>query len=140
MPYSQAFKDRSVFTFGYGNRKDYDVFISYLEELNISYVVDVRLSPRAWSRKWYGDAIKKLCTSRNIRYVSKVSLGNTSGCRHWVPPQKEEADKTLSEVAQMLETGNILLLCAEMDSSKCHRIEVAQKLQELTKVSVIHLR
>lgn len=129
-----------VLTFGYGNRKDYDAFLDYLEEFNVTCVIDVRLSPRAWSRKWYGDAIEKLCISKNIRYMSKTSLGNISGCSHWIPPAQEAAEQTLSEVAEILETGSVLLLCAEMDSSRCHRVEVACKLQELTSASVKHLK
>jgi uncharacterized protein (DUF488 family) len=133
-------KKNFVLTFGYGNRKDYDAFLDYLEEFNVTCVIDVRLSPRAWSRKWYGDAVEKLCISKNIRYVSRMSLGNVSGCSHWIPPAQEEAEQTLSEVAEILETGNVLLLCAEIDSSRCHRVEVACKLQELTNASVKHLK
>lgn len=140
MFHSTASEKKIVLTFGYGNRNDYDAFLNYLEEYNVSCVVDVRLSPRAWSRKWYADTIEKLCISKNIRYVSKVSLGNVSGCSYWIPPEKKEAEETLSEVAEILNTGNVLLLCAEMDSSKCHRGEVARKLQELTSASVKHLK
>ncbi len=129
-----------ILTFGYGNRKDYDAFLDYLKEFNVACVIDVRLNPRAWSRKWYGDALEKLCTSQNIQYFSKASLGNLSGCSHWIPPENKEAEQTLSEVAELLETGNVLLLCAEMDSSKCHRVEVAAKLQDLTSALVKHLK
>ena len=137
---SVASEKNFILTFGYGNRKDYEAFLGYLKEFSVTSVIDVRLSPRAWSRKWYGDAIEKLCISENIRYISKMSLGNISGCSQWVPPDQEEAEQTLSEVAEILETGSVLLLCAEMDSSRCHRVEVACKLQELTNASVKHLR
>jgi uncharacterized protein (DUF488 family) len=129
-----------ILTFGYGNRKDYDTLLDYIKEFNISCVIDVRISPRAWSRKWYGDAIEKFCTFNSIQYISRSSLGNTSGCEHWIPPEKEEAQETLSEVAEMIKTGNILLLCAEMDSSRCHRTEVASQLKELTNALVKHLK
>ena len=137
---SENSNENFVLTFGYGNRKDYDLFLEYLREFNVLYVIDVRLSPRAWSRKWYGDSIQKLCISQNIGYVSRKSLGNTSGDSHWIPPSQEEAEQTLSEVAKMLEAGSVLLLCAEMDSSRCHRVEVASKLQALTDTTVQHLK
>ncbi len=140
MPNLTAPEKKIILTFGYGNRKDYNALLDYLHEFNITCVIDVRLSPRAWSRKWYGDAIEKLCVSENIRYISKASLGNVSGCSEWIPPEKKEAEQTLLEVAEMLETGNVLLLCAEMDSSRCHRVEVASKLQDLTNASVKHLK
>jgi hypothetical protein len=63
-----------------------------------------------------------------------------SGCNRWIPPENKEAEESLVEVAKILETGNILLLCAEMDSSRCHRVEVASKLQDLTNASVKHLK
>ena len=129
-----------ILTFGYGNRKDYSTFLSYLEEFNIYCVVDVRSSPRAWSRKWYGDAIEKLCVLNGIQYTSRTALGNVSGCSRWIPPVQEEADRTLGEISNILKDGSVLLLCAEMDSSRCHRVEVAQKLQDLTSVPVQHLR
>lgn len=133
-------QDKIILTFGYGNRKDYDSFLNYLKEFNVTCVVDVRLKPRAWTRKWYGDAIEKICNFNNVQYVSKPPLGNLSGKSNWIPPEKQEAEQTLSEVAEILEAGNVMLLCAEMDSSKCHRVEVALKLQDLTRASVKHLK
>ncbi|PZV06527.1 MAG: DUF488 domain-containing protein [Leptolyngbya sp.] len=140
MPNLAAAEKKLILTFGYGNRKDYDAFLDYLEEFNVTCVVDVRLSPRAWSRKWYGTSLEKLFASKNIQYISKVSLGNISGCEHWIPPEQKEAEQTLFEVAKIIETGNVLLLCAEIDSSRCHRVEVASKLQDLTSASVKHLK
>ncbi|MCY7332894.1 MAG: DUF488 domain-containing protein [Pseudanabaena sp. CAN_BIN31] len=122
----------SILTFGYGNRKDYDSFLECLKTFNVTCVIDVRISPRAWTRKWYGDAIQKLCASHDILYISKTALGNVSGKSNWIPPDAAQADESLLEVAEILESKNILLLCAEMDCSKCHRLEVAKKLQEMT--------
>lgn len=135
-----ASRAHNILTFGYGNRKDYDALLDYIDKFDIAWVIDVRLSPRAWSRKWYKDALEKLCVSRNIQYLSKVSLGNLSGCSDWVPPEVAEAEKALSEVAEILKSGNILLLCAELDCSRCHRSEVASQLQALTDSSVEHLK
>lgn len=140
MPNLATSEKKLILTFGYGNRKNYDVFVDYLKEFNVTCAIDVRLSPRAWSRKWYGSAIESLCNSRNIQYISKTSLGNLSGCERWIPPEKSEAEQTLSEVAEIVENGNILTLCAEMDSSRCHRTEVASKLNRLTNVLVKHLK
>lgn len=129
-----------IFTFGYGNRKTYESLLEYIERYNISYLVDIRLSPRAWSRKWYGESIEKLCASQNIKYLSRVSLGNISGKSYWIPPQQDKADETLSEIAEILQAENVLLLCAEMDCSRCHRVDVAYKLQELSSAIIKHLK
>jgi hypothetical protein len=67
-------EEKCILTFGYGNRKDYDAFLKYIDEFKVAYVVDVRLSPRAWTRKWDGDAIEKICISNNIQYLATASL------------------------------------------------------------------
>ncbi|MBN3924510.1 DUF488 domain-containing protein [Nostoc sp. NMS4] len=134
-----AIASKYILTFGYGNRKNYDEFFSYLEEFNVVCVVDVRLHPRAWSRKWYGEIIKKSCSEKNIKYVSKASLGNTSGNSNWIPPNDEEAAIALQEISEIAQTGTILLLCAEKKSYCCHRAEVALHLQKLVNNEIKHL-
>ncbi len=99
MNFSEAFINKYILTFGYGNRRDYSEFLEYLENFDVKCVIDVRKSPRAWSRRWYGDRIENLCRSRNIQYISKVSLGNTSGKKNWVSPTPEKVDVDLCEIA-----------------------------------------
>ncbi|BAZ18902.1 hypothetical protein NIES4071_107870 (plasmid) [Calothrix sp. NIES-4071] len=128
-----------ILTFGYGNRKDYYEFIQYLKSFDVKYVIDVRNSPRAWSRKWYGQEIEKLCESQDVKYISMPALGNTSGNSKWIPPSTSEAAQALEEVSQIIQSQTSLLLCAELQSARCHRTEVALKLQEITKLPVQHL-
>ncbi|MEO1427606.1 MAG: DUF488 domain-containing protein [Cyanobacteria bacterium J06632_19] len=128
-----------ILTFGYGNRKDYQELIEYFEQYRVSFLVDVRISPRAWSRKWYGDSVEKLCVSKGIKYISKSALGNTSGNAKWLPPDKEEAKKSLDEVAEFACSGTVLLMCAEKDWNRCHRTEVANELEKLVNSPVQHL-
>jgi uncharacterized protein (DUF488 family) len=128
-----------ILTFGYGNRKDYDLFVEYLKCFNVNCVVDVRLTPRAWSRKWYGAQLDKFCTSINIEYISEPALGNTSGNQNWVPPDLEGAKKALLEISNIVKLGTILLLCCEKDFRRCHRVDVAKELQQLTKVPIKNL-
>lgn len=131
--------NRYIFTFGYGNRKNYDEILKYIEDFNVEYVVDIRRVPRAWSRRWYGEKLSTLCDSSNIKYISKTNLGNTSGDKNWIPENLEAAEKELNEVAEIVKEANILLLCAEKDSSRCHRTEVANYLNKLTAIPVKHL-
>jgi uncharacterized protein (DUF488 family) len=139
MTFTMNTTEKLILTFGYGNRKDYDVFLKYIDEFKIAYVVDVRLSPKAWTRKWYGDAIEKICQSVNIQYLAKPTLGNTSGRSNWIPPEPTAAAETLSELAKILDSGNVLLLCAELDYLRCHRVGVAKELEKLTNAAVKHL-
>lgn len=128
-----------ILTFGYGNRKNYDDLLKYIEEFNISCVIDLRLKPRAWTRKWYGSEIEKFCNSQNVKYISKTALGNTSGNKNWIPPNESEAQQALSEVSKLAQSQTTLLLCAELKSSQCHRVAVAQELHQLTNIVIKHL-
>lgn len=132
-------EEKYLLTFGYGNRKDYDIFLGYLELFNVGCVIDVRITPRAWSRRWYGDKIAQLCASKSIKYISKVTLGNTSGSKNWIPPNLEEANKSLLEISNIAQSETVMLLCAEIDSSRCHRVEIAQQLQKLVNIPIKHL-
>lgn len=131
--------NRYICTFGYGNRTNYDEILRYIKDLNIAYVIDVRRVTRAWSRIWYGDKLSAFCNSSNIKYISKTSLGNTSGNKKWVPENPESANKELVEVAEIIKESNVLLLCAEKDSKRCHRSEVANCLSSLTSIPIKHL-
>jgi uncharacterized protein (DUF488 family) len=135
----QPCTNQYILTFGYGNRQDYESFIEYLDKFAVSCVVDIRFRPRAWSRKWYGDQIEKLCVEKGINYVSKIYLGNTSGNANWIPPDQQAAKKSLAEVAEIARLGNVLLLCAEKDWQRCHRLEVAHQLESLVQLPVKHL-
>jgi len=132
--------DKLILTFGYGNRSSYDDFFSYLDKFKVVCVIDVRLKPHAWSRKWYGEQIKQACNAKNIKYVSRPSLGNTSGESNWIPPNDQEAHETLLEISKIAKTGTILLLCAELNSSHCHRSHVAHELQKLVSTPIEHLK
>jgi uncharacterized protein (DUF488 family) len=128
-------KPQYILTFGYGNRKNYEELIAYIQEYAVNYIIDVRQKPSAWSRQWYGNQIEKLCQSKGIKYLSKTALGNISGNQNWIPSDKDEANKSLEEVAEIAQTNTVLLICAEKDWRRCHRVDVAKKLEELVNFS-----
>jgi uncharacterized protein (DUF488 family) len=131
--------DKAILTFGYGNRSNYDDLIAHIENHHVAYVIDVRLKPRAWTRKWYGDRIENLCQSQGIEYKSIADLGNTSGTKEWIPVDHDAANQALKKVAELAESKTVLLLCAEKDFHRCHRTEVAERLQELVNLPINHL-
>ncbi|MBE9118570.1 DUF488 domain-containing protein [Lusitaniella coriacea LEGE 07157] len=134
-------KDKKfILTFGYGNRSSYDDLLGYANEFHVDLLIDVREKPRAWSRKWYGDQIQKFCDKQGIEYLSETTLGNTSGTSHWVSPKPDKAKQVLQDIARKAESKTVLLLCAEMDHHKCHRVDVAKKLKELIHQPIKHLR
>ncbi len=129
-----------IFTFGYGNRKNYDLLSSYIKNYEIKYLVDVRQNPRAWTRRWYGQEIANFCQEKGIKYINDSSLGNTSGKSNWISPNPEKAENMLINIAQFASKENILLLCSEIDFNKCHRTEVAKQLENMSNVSIKHLK
>jgi uncharacterized protein (DUF488 family) len=128
-----------ILTFGYGNRSSYDTLLGYIKEFKIDFIIDVREKPRAWSRKWYGDQLEKFCHEQRIEYLSETTLGNVSGTSHWVSPNPEKAAQVLQALAQKTQSKTVLLLCAEMDYHRCHRVEVAEELQKLIHQPIKHL-
>ena len=133
---SQSF----ILTFGYGNRSNYDALLAYINEFKIDFLIDVREKPKAWSRRWYGDQLEKFCHELEIEYLSETVLGNVSGTSHWVSPEPEKVDQVLQNIAKKTQSKTVLLLCAEMDYRRCHRVEVAEKLQRLTHQPISHLQ
>jgi len=131
--------ERAILTFGYGNRRSFSELLSYFEDYRVLAVVDIRLSPRAWSRFWYGDSIKERCSDAGVIYLSEPALGNTSGTEEWVPPDFERAHEALRSVAEIARQVNTLLLCAEINHKRCHRTEVALELQKQVALPIIHL-
>jgi len=130
---------KHILTFGYGNRTSYDSLVEYLHKHDINCIVDVRLSPKAWTRKWWADQVKLFCQSQEVEYISEPRLGNTSGNRNWIPPDAKDAERALQRISEMLKDKNVLLLCAELDPSRCHRKEVAESLNKMTHKPVNHL-
>lgn len=129
-----------ILTFGYGNRPNYDTLLDYIKQFNVSILIDVREKPRAWSRKWYGDQIHKFCNEQGIDYISDTSLGNVSGTNRWISPNPDKANEVLQDIAKKTQSKTVLLLCAEMDYRRCHRVEVAEQLQQLIDQPIQHLK
>lgn len=129
-----------ILTFGYGNRLNYDALLTYIKQFNVDLLIDVREKPRAWSRKWYGRQIEEFCHEQGIKYLSETTLGNISGTNHWISPNPERASQVLQDIAQIASSKTVLLLCAEMDHHKCHRVEVAEKLKQIIGQPIKHLK
>ncbi|WP_373544677.1 DUF488 family protein [Chamaesiphon sp.] len=125
-------KFHDIYTFGYGNRTDYTELLECFDRNSISTLIDVRAKPHAWSPIWDGSSISNFCTDHTVKYQSLPQLGNTSGTSLWIPPDLTQARVALSQVTNLLRTGNVLLVCAEKNHKQCHRVEIALQLQDRT--------
>ena len=129
-----------IFTFGYGNRRDYSQLERFAQEHGIKYLVDVRQrSYCKWSPLWRGVELSRNLDSIGLNYHPESGLGNTSGTAEWIPRNSIEAEAALTRVATLLEAGSIVLMCAELDHRRCHRTAVAEKISKTTGAIVRHL-
>ena len=85
--------------------------MEYLEQYKVSCVIDVRIHPRAWSRKWDGDGVEKLCVSKGIKYISVAALGNTSGNSKWEPPDKQRLKNHYKKLQKLLMMECLIDVC-----------------------------
>ena len=129
----------TIYTFGYGNRANYNALSQYLIEYEITRFVDVRLSPKGWSRIWWADELNEFCNQNKVLYLNMPALGNTTKTAEWVPPDASLAKMVLKDLSFALQSSSILLMCAELDHKRCHRTVVAEQLSNLSGCPVLHL-
>lgn len=129
----------TIYTFGYGNRPNYDVLQKYLAEYQIRYLIDVRLKPVGWSKIWHSVNLNSFCNSLGVKYVSEPSLGNISGKPVWIPPDTTLAACSILLVQEFLRQNSVVLMCAELSHKRCHRTDVANEIATLTGSPVVHL-
>jgi len=128
-----------LYTIGYGGRNPRE-FVGLLQQNGIRTIVDVRLRPDRASMGIYVKAkeptkgIQRLLTDGNIGYVSLVELGNIfyPGYEDWSQRYRlllEKAGDLLFEKLQNIE-GPLCLLCAEKKVADCHRLQIAEYLEQ----------
>jgi hypothetical protein len=106
-----------------------------------AWLVDVRERPKAWSSTWSKPNLQRYCEGvLRVPYMPLKALGNTSGNAVWTPPDIESARAVLAQLAEDI-GGNqsVVLMCAELDNTKCHRTKVAEELSKLTGQQVVHI-
>lgn len=131
-----------IFTVGYEG-VSIDQFFNNLIRNNVTTLVDVRNNPRSMKYGFTESTLRKLCTDRNIGYISVKNLGIPSEFRQELHTQKDYDDlfaqfekkhipKTgpdLQKLKELLDQGKrIALLCFEKDIHQCHRAVVAKHL------------
>jgi uncharacterized protein (DUF488 family) len=128
-----------ILTFGYGNRTNYIDLEDAISQHKVSILIDVRKKPRGWSAKWSAKSLSAFCESIGIDYLPQTALGNDSGKSNWIPPDKDKAEAALSEVSNISKQKNVLLLCAEKDWKRCHRVDVSEEIRSRTGNKVLHI-
>ena len=115
-----------IFTIGY-SVAPMDLF---LETIEGRMIVDVRAKPHSrWQCKYNKKAMTKMLGEK---YISLPDLG---GFGDEDPEKRKEA---ILKVKALLETQEVVLMCAEKDPRKCHRKALAEEISE-GRVKVKHL-
>ena len=114
-----------ISTIGYGGKSPRE-FFNELEALDPEIVIDVRANPfkaflNVYTKPYLEDRLKN-------RYIWIEELGNQTRS---LPPTLIDEEVGLRKVRELMSNNHrIVLLCAEKDESKCHRIYIKSRLLE----------
>ena len=112
----------TLLTIGYGGKKPSD-FFSELEELNPDVIVDVRENP---NKAYLGCYTKAHFEKRLGQYIWIEELGNKTRS---LPPKLVNEEKGMKKLQNLCHDENtVVLLCAEKDEKRCHRLYVKEKM------------
>ncbi len=114
---------RKIFTIGYGNRNPVQ-FFDLLKNHREAKVIDVRAFPVAHRKEF-----SRLNLQKSPRYQWIPELGNLTKSIENIRLKDEPVG--MAQLAQIIDTNDVILLCAEMSAAKCHRSYVARQLQAI---------
>jgi uncharacterized protein (DUF488 family) len=118
--------ETNLVTIGYGGKKPNDFFLE-LEELAPDYIVDVREKPQ---RAYLGCYTKAHFEKKfHDQYIWIKELGNKTRSLPPILVNEEAGMKKLQDLCQDEKT--IVLLCAEKDEKRCHRLYVKEKMIDI---------
>jgi uncharacterized protein (DUF488 family) len=121
-------KSYTIYLIGYGNQRP-AAFLDRLDYLDRALVLDIRARRKSWCWDYCGDRIGDLLKHQGHQYLWIPELGSvgynggTKLLNEPVGMMALEAQVDRSELP-------IVLLCAELRSSECHRAEVARRLAD----------
>lgn len=142
-------------TIGYGGRKPSEL-IDALNEYQINWVVDVRLTQGAYLQVFNAGANMRGLLRPSIGYLWLPELGNMYGYgkgleiyHKWICEREHgwKVLKSLTDRLQLITCSRICLLCAELKPQDCHRAIIATEAVNLlnpirvtqTKWEVVHI-
>ncbi|WAM22559.1 MAG: DUF488 domain-containing protein (plasmid) [Candidatus Methanoperedens sp.] len=125
-------------TIGYGGLGGANHLITLLKEMNAELVVDVRLKPWcSWNKDFCGYALKNKLCSAGIDYFWTEDLGNLT--RNVQNIKLSNEAQGIEKVLSLMNSHNydtVVLLCAEADEKRCHRLYIKNKLVEAVRPSM----
>jgi uncharacterized protein (DUF488 family) len=143
----------AVYTAGY-QQKTVDGFLSGLLREGIRCIIDVRSNPVSRNYGFAARTLTTLAGRLGLQYKHFPQLGIPSADRKGLDSEEQfdllflsyrknvlprEAD-SLSDVAALVQATPSALLCYEADPSSCHRSHLADAINKLSGLGVVHLR
>lgn len=142
----------TIFTIGYEGLS-IDEFMALLSDNGVDTVVDVREFPLSRKRGFSKNALANTLHEAGLEYVHMVNLGCPKPVRN---QYREDGDwkrytigflkhlkkqtAAITELAELAQSSNCVLLCYEADYNYCHRLMVANAVRELCGAAVKHLK
>lgn len=144
---------RTVYTIGYEGF-DPETFLWKLQLDRIEVVADVRDSPRSRNPGFNQARIRGFLESHGLTYTHFPALGAPASLRAqlrldrdlecYLASYREHLAgqaAALDELARLVESRTVCLLCLERDPQECHRSVLAEALQRLSegKLAIQHI-
>lgn len=123
-----------------------DQFVSSLEDMRVTCVIDVRLTPLSRKPGFSKTSLARTLTSRGISYEHARALGNPKQNRDGFAGDEQQRESarsryldeldavdawtTLDELAIRAQTERLALLCFEAETHRCHRHIILEEVQE----------
>ena len=132
---------------------DTDALVRRLGEADVSYLIDVRLTPASRKAGFSKKSLSAKLDEAGITYVHERDLGNppdnrdsfrsgdgTEGRRRMRQIIEDQAGPALQRVADLACHERVAVLCVERDRHRCHRDVVTEMVQELDPaIEVFHI-
>jgi uncharacterized protein (DUF488 family) len=123
----------TIYTAGYARLRDPDR-LKALAETHNAIVIDVRLRPYTSFTGWSRQELSALL-GQQYRWVEAFGNVNHRGG----PIMLHDREGGLRQIAPLLATRSVILLCGCADHRTCHRRIVAEALARRTGRPIVHL-
>jgi hypothetical protein len=143
----------AIHTVGYEGRQ-LDGLLDVLVQNGIRRLIDVRRNPVSRRFGFHKSTLFRHCSKLDIHYSHKPELGIPSEERSHLAESRDYAElfdryerdtltarfADVQDVADTMKQEPSAIMCMELEPCECHRSRLANRLQELTGLPIIHLR
>ena len=121
--------NKTVYSLGHSNI-GLEEFISFLQELEVRYLVDVRSDPVSSHVPHFNKSgLEKVLEARGIHYIY---MGKDLGGRQGIPYREHVKSlhyiTGIEEVKRIIANGVSAIMCGERDHTGCHRRYICETL------------